>query len=67
MKNYLKKFRNEKGISQEKLARIVDVSLNTIQNIENKNYEPRIGLAIKIKRALNIKEIEELFNVDEDI
>lgn len=64
MDNNLKKIRNEQGITQEKLARIVDVSLNTIQNIENKGFEPRITLAIKLKRALNVKNIEELFPVE---
>jgi DNA-binding XRE family transcriptional regulator len=64
MKNNLKKIRLQNEISQEKLARIVDVSLTTIQNIENQNSEPKVILAIKIKKALNCKTVEELFNED---
>lgn len=59
--NNLKIVRTNKNITQEKLARIVDVSLRTIQNIENKNYEPGVYLALRIKKALNVKDIEELF------
>lgn len=65
MKNKLKEIRNKNKITQENLARKVDVTTSSIQNIENKNYEPGVGLAIKIKRALNVKDIEELFNIDE--
>lgn len=65
MKNKVKQIRLKKELSQEKLARIVDCTTSTIQNIENKNYEPRIGLAIKLKRALQVENVEELFNLDE--
>lgn len=65
MKNKLKEIRMKNNITQENLARKVDVTLNAIQNIENKNTEPKVGLAIKLKRALNVKNIEELFNIDE--
>lgn len=64
--NRVKEIRIKQGITQEKLARIVDVSLNTIQNIENQGREPRIKLAIKIKKALNVLDIEELFPLDDD-
>jgi len=63
--NNVKDFRIKKGLTQEKLARICDVTLNTIQNIENKNYNPKVDLAIKIKKALNT-DIEELFPPKED-
>jgi DNA-binding XRE family transcriptional regulator len=62
--NNLKEIRNQKKMAQEKLARLVDVSLRTIQNIENKNYEPGVYLALRIKKALEVKNIEELFNID---
>ena len=35
--NFVKKLRNEAGLSQEKLADKMDVSVNTIQNWESGN------------------------------
>lgn len=59
-KNNLKDLRMEKNLSQEKLARIIEVSVRTIQNIE-KNSNTDIETAFKIKKALNCKNIEEIF------
>lgn len=55
----LKYYRMKKGYSQEKLARAVDVSLRTIQNIERKNNTD-VKTAIKISKVLEVT-IEELF------
>lgn len=58
--NNLKIYRINAGISQENLARICNVSLRTIQNIENKDSNPSVYLAIKIKNALQCK-LEDIF------
>lgn len=60
LKNNLKTIRMKKSISQEKLAREVNISVRTIQNIE-KNSSTDIETAIKIKRALECKDVEEIF------
>lgn len=52
----LKKVRAEKGYSLEKVARLADLSLNTIVKIENGvNQNPTIDTLSKIAKALEIK------------
>lgn len=56
----IKKLRERKGLSQEKLARLADVSNNTIVNIESgKQTNPTIETVSKIAKALDVS-IEEL-------
>ncbi len=51
----IRKLREEKGFSQEKLARLADVSNNTIVNIEaGKQKNPTIETIRKIAKALDI-------------
>ena len=51
----VRKLREEKGLSQEKLARLADVSNNTIVNIEaGKQRNPTIETLRKIAKALKI-------------
>jgi len=56
----VKRLREKMGISQEKLARLADVSNNTIINIEaGKQGNPTIETLKKIAKALN-SPIEDL-------
>jgi DNA-binding XRE family transcriptional regulator len=56
----IKQAREKLGLSQEKLARLADVSNNTIINIEaGKQQNPTIETLKKIAKALNIP-IEDL-------
>lgn len=56
----VKRLREKIGISQEKLARLADVSNNTIINIETgKQSNPTIETLKKIAKALNVP-IEDL-------
>lgn len=58
----LKQLREQKGLSQEKFARIADVSNNTVVNIKSsKQTNPTIETVSKIAKALEVK-IEELFS-----
>jgi len=51
----LRKLREEKGLSQEKLARLADVANNTIIKIEvGKNQNPTLVTLKKIAKALNV-------------
>ncbi len=58
--NKVKKLREKLGLSQEKLARLADVSNNTIINIESgKQTNPTIETVKKIANALGVS-IEDL-------
>ncbi len=60
MENRIKDFREERGLTQEELARILDTSRQTIISLERGKYNPSIMLAYKIAKAFN-KTIEEVF------
>ena len=52
----IRKLREEKRLSQEKLARLADVSNNTIVNIEaGKQKNPTIETLRKIAKALEVQ------------
>ena len=58
--NKVKKLREKLGLSQERLARLADVSTNTVINIESgKQQNPTIETVKKIANALGVS-IEEL-------
>lgn len=58
--NKIKSLRDKLGLSQEKLARLADVSNNTVVNIEaGKQQNPTIETIKKIAKALNVS-VEEL-------
>ena len=51
----IKKLRQEKGYSLEKIARLADLSLNTVVKIESGvNKNPTIDTLVKIAKALNV-------------
>jgi transcriptional regulator with XRE-family HTH domain len=51
----IKKLRSEKGYSLEKVARLADLSLNTVIRIESGvNKNPTIETLTKIAKALNV-------------
>lgn len=52
--NNLKFYRKEKGISQEKLAELCEVSTSTISCVESFHQNPSFELLLKIAEALNI-------------
>lgn len=60
MKNRLEEIRKARGIRQEELADILEVSRQTISSLENGRYNPSIILAFKIARFFNLS-IEEIF------
>lgn len=57
----LREARNHKGISQERLSRIINVSLKHYQNIEHGLSVPTVTIALHICEILDIdpREIEE--------
>ncbi|MCX6785451.1 MAG: helix-turn-helix transcriptional regulator [Candidatus Komeilibacteria bacterium] len=51
----LKKLRGKKGLSLERIARLADLSLNTIVKVENGvNQNPTIETLTKIAKALEV-------------
>jgi putative transcriptional regulator len=60
MKNVIHVLRAERRLSQDDLAKMVNVSRQTINAIEREKYDPSLQLAIKIARIFN-KKVEEIF------
>ncbi|GAA0757662.1 helix-turn-helix transcriptional regulator [Psychroflexus lacisalsi] len=60
MKNKLKVLRAEHNLTQEQLAKAVEVSRQTINAIEKQKFDPSLVLAIKLARLFKT-EIEEIF------
>ncbi len=65
MKNRLEELRKQRGLKQEDLALILEVSRQTIGSLENGRYNPSIQLAFKIARYFEMS-IEEIFIFEED-
>ena len=65
MKNRLEELRKQRGIRQEELAEILQVSRQTIGSLENGRYNPSIILAFKIARYFGLS-IEEIFIYEEE-
>ena len=65
MKNRIEEIRNQKGIRQEELARLMGVSRQTISSLENGRYNPSIMLAHKISKYFGMT-IEEVFIFEEE-
>ena len=60
--NRLKEFREDKGLTQDKLAERVEVSRQTINSIEAGRYVPSLELALKLGRVFKCP-VEELFHI----
>jgi putative transcriptional regulator len=60
MKNKIKQLRKNKGLRQEDIALLLNVSRQTIVAIENDKYNPTLELAMKMARLLDTA-VEELF------
>ena len=53
--NNLKKIRQKRGISQDRLSKLADLSLNTVANVESGlNPNPTIETLLKIANALDV-------------
>lgn len=65
MKNRLEELRKARGIRQEELADILEVSRQTIGSLENGRYNPSIQLAFKIAKYFGMR-IEEIFIYEEE-
>lgn len=64
MKNNLKSIRLAKEVNQTQLAKLCNVSRQTIHSIEVDKYTPSVELALKIAITLNTK-VEKIFIYEE--
>ncbi|AEG17411.1 helix-turn-helix transcriptional regulator [Methanobacterium paludis] len=64
MKNKLKVYRAMNDITQEKLAKELGVTRQTIIAIEKDKYDPSLSLAFKIAKLFQVK-IEDIFLYEE--
>jgi len=65
VKNRLEELRKARGITQEELAALLEVSRQTISSLEKGRYNPSILLAFKIARYFG-QSIEDIFLYEED-
>ena len=63
MKNKIKQLRKAAGLRQEDMAKMLDVSRQTIIAIENNKYNPTLELAMKIAKLLKM-HVEDIFSLD---
>ncbi len=66
MRNRLEELRKSRGLNQEELGEILDVSRQTISSLEKGRYNPSILLAIKIARFFGMA-VEEIFLYDPEV
>ena len=64
MRNTLHILRAERRLSQEDLAKLLDVSRQTINAIEREKYDPSLPLALKIAKVFD-KKVEEIFFLED--
>ena len=60
METKIRKFRQEKGITQQELADLAGVTRQTINALENTRYNPSLMLAYKITKVLDKQYIEDV-------
>ncbi len=60
MENRIKELRLGRGLTQEELARALNVTRQTIIAIENKKYDPTLRLAMKVAQFFETR-VEDIF------
>jgi putative transcriptional regulator len=63
MNNDVRSLRADRGLSQQQLARALDVSRQTINAIETGRYTPSLPLAIALARYFGAS-VEEIFHAN---
>lgn len=65
MKNRIEELRKQRGIRQEKFAKMLGVSRQTISSLETGRYNPSIFLAHNIAKIFGMS-IEEVFLFEDE-
>lgn len=63
MKNNIRLYRAKFKLTQDDLAKKLDVSRQTINAIENNKYFPSLELGLKLSKIFECK-VEDLFSLD---
>ncbi len=63
--NHLKEYRAKIGVNQQEMGSLVDVSRQTISQIERGDYSPSVTLALKIAKVFDAK-VEDIFAYEEE-
>lgn len=63
--NRIKEIRQQRGISQIKMAEDLQVTRQTMNAIEKNKYNPSLELALKIIKYFDLP-IDEIFRLEED-
>ncbi len=64
MKNHIRDLRKEKKLSQDELAKLCNVTRQTINAIENNKYDPTLILAFRLAYLLQTT-VDELFEFEQ--
>ena len=64
LKTRMRELRARRGLSQEQLAKLVDVRRKTIVNLENGRYNPSLKLAMDIAAVLG-ERVDEIFSFED--
>ncbi len=64
LKNRLKEFRARDGLNQTELAKLAEVSRQTISLIERGEYTPSVVIAMRIAQIFN-ENVENVFQLVE--
>lgn len=65
LKNRLKEYRARINVNQYEMGKLVNVSRQTISQIERGDYSPSVTLALKIAKVFNAS-VEDIFEYEED-
>lgn len=63
IKNRIKEFRAKHNMTQDELAKLVNVRRETVGNLEKGKYNPSLVLAWNIAKVFDVS-IEEIFTVE---
>lgn len=65
LKNRLKEYRAKINVNQQEMGQLVDVSRQTISQIERGDYSPSVTLTLKIAKVFQAS-VEDIFEYEEE-
>jgi len=66
VRNHIQKLREKLNLTQDELARRVEVTRQTINAIENDKYNPTLLLAFKLARLFDLT-VDQVFDYDAEM
>ena len=70
LKNRLKEYRAKINVNQQEMGQLVQVSRQTISQIERGDYSPSVTFALKIAKVLEVEKVEgsnKLYKIQIDL